>query len=85
MEEALYRISGHESFPCRYTWLPKAVRGLDRAPKFFSDEEKAMVDMGGVQEHGAFCEILGERRRDGDSGCQGRWSRAHRFGPDTAW
>ena len=21
-----YRISGHESFPCRYTWLPKAVR-----------------------------------------------------------
>ena len=46
MEDALYRISGHESFPCRYTWLPKAVRGLDRDPKFFSDEEKAMVDMG---------------------------------------
>ena len=23
-----YRISGHESFPCRYSWLPKAVRGL---------------------------------------------------------
>src|SRR5438309_729537 len=20
-----YRISGHEGFPCRYTWLPKAV------------------------------------------------------------
>jgi hypothetical protein len=24
-----YRISGYESFPCRYTWLPKAVRGLE--------------------------------------------------------
>ena len=24
-----YRISGHESFSCRYTWLPKAVRGLN--------------------------------------------------------
>jgi hypothetical protein len=23
-----YRISGHESFPCHYTWLPKAVRGV---------------------------------------------------------
>jgi uncharacterized protein DUF4007 len=41
-----YRISGHESFPCRYTWLPKAVRGLDADPRLFADEEKAMVDLG---------------------------------------
>ena len=41
-----YRISGHESFPCRYTWLPKAVRGLDADPRLFSDEERAMVDLG---------------------------------------
>lgn len=41
-----YRISGHESFPCRYTWLPKAVRGLHENPKFFSDEEDAMVTLG---------------------------------------
>jgi hypothetical protein len=41
-----YRISGHESFPCRYTWLPKAVRGLDNSPKLFSDDEQAMVDLG---------------------------------------
>ena len=41
-----YRISGHESFPCRYTWLPKAVRGLDADPKLFADEEQAMVDLG---------------------------------------
>ena len=44
--ERTYRISGHESFPCRYTWLPKAVRGLTANPKLFSDEEAAMVDLG---------------------------------------
>ncbi len=41
-----YRISGHESFSCRYTWLPKTVRGLSGNPKLFSDEDKAMVDLG---------------------------------------
>jgi hypothetical protein len=41
-----YRISGHETFPCRYAWLPKAVRGVQRNPKLFSDEQKAMVDLG---------------------------------------
>ncbi|MCX6902420.1 MAG: DUF4007 family protein [Verrucomicrobia bacterium] len=44
--ENKYRISGHESFPCRYTWLPKAVQGLSREPKLFADEQKAMVDLG---------------------------------------
>ena len=41
-----YRISGHETFPCRYTWLPKAVRGLRENPKLFSDESDAMVTLG---------------------------------------
>jgi hypothetical protein len=42
-----YRISGHESFPCRYTWLPKAVRGLDNGnSKLFTDEDAAMVELG---------------------------------------
>lgn len=41
-----YRISGHESFACRYTWLPKAVRGLEANPRLFSDDERAMVDLG---------------------------------------
>jgi hypothetical protein len=41
-----YRISGHESFPCRYTWLPKAVRGLGADSKLFADEERAMVELG---------------------------------------
>jgi hypothetical protein len=41
-----YRISGHETFPFRYTWLPKAVRGLTANPKLFSDEDDAMVVLG---------------------------------------
>ncbi len=44
--EKTYRISGHETFPCRYTWLPKAVRGLSENPRLFSDEAAAMVDLG---------------------------------------
>src|SRR5687767_3143366 len=41
-----YRIAGHEGFPCRYTWLPKAVQGLNRDPKLFAKDERAMVDLG---------------------------------------
>ena len=40
------RISGHESFPCRYPWLPKAVRGVSANPRLFSDEDQAMVSLG---------------------------------------
>lgn len=41
-----YRIAGHESFSCRYTWLPKAVRGLAEDAKLFGNEDRAMVDLG---------------------------------------
>ena len=41
-----FRISGHETFPCRYAWLPKVVRGLRENPKLFSDEADAMVTLG---------------------------------------
>lgn len=41
-----FRFSGHETFPCRYAWLPKAVRHLSRDPLLFQDEEKAMVALG---------------------------------------
>jgi hypothetical protein len=41
-----YRISGHESFSCRYSWLPKAVRSLARDSGLFSNEEHAMVELG---------------------------------------
>lgn len=41
-----YKISGHETFPLRYTWLPKAVKVLKDNPKIFSDEDDAMVSLG---------------------------------------
>lgn len=41
-----YRISGHESFPCRYAWLPKAVKWVEEKPLLFADEQEAMVDLG---------------------------------------
>ncbi len=44
--EKHYRISGHETFPCRYTWLPKAVRGVAKNPRLFMDEDQAMIDLG---------------------------------------
>ena len=41
-----YRISGHESFACRYAWLPKAVKHVSADPSIFSDEQRAMVALG---------------------------------------
>jgi hypothetical protein len=43
---ANFRFSGHETFPCRYTWLPKAVRNLADDSALFSDEDTAMVSLG---------------------------------------
>jgi hypothetical protein len=41
-----YRFSGHETFPFRYSWLPKAVVELKANAELFSDEERAMVRLG---------------------------------------
>jgi hypothetical protein len=41
-----YRYSGHGTFACRYTWLPKAVRYLCDAPTLFENEDAAMVRLG---------------------------------------
>ena len=41
-----FRFSGHESFPLRYAWLPKAVRAIAANPNAFADEESAMVELG---------------------------------------
>jgi len=46
MERKRYRISGHESFPCRYAWLPKVVRLLQHDPSFFTYDDKVMVELG---------------------------------------
>jgi Protein of unknown function (DUF4007) len=41
-----FRFSGHESFPCRYAWLPKAVAALQQNPQIFSNEREAISDLG---------------------------------------
>ena len=40
------RFSGHETFPCRYSWLPKAYRALNESLRALSDDEAAMVELG---------------------------------------
>lgn len=41
-----FRFSGHESFACRYAWLPKAYRAILKNPAIFFEEEQAMVELG---------------------------------------
>lgn len=41
-----FRFSGHESFPCRYTWLPKAYRTIHANSTLFDDDNHAMVQLG---------------------------------------
>lgn len=40
------RFSGHETFACRFSWLPKAVRLIARDPKALSDDERAILELG---------------------------------------
>jgi len=48
MDVIKYRFSGHETFACRYAWLPKAVQAVDRTPDILttSREDDAMVELG---------------------------------------
>lgn len=40
------RFSGHESFACRYAWLPKAYGALADNENLFADDEHAMAELG---------------------------------------
>ena len=40
------RFSGHETFACRFAWLPKAVRLMDRDAAALSNDEKAILELG---------------------------------------
>jgi hypothetical protein len=40
------RFSGHESFVCRYGWLPKIHRAVQHQPTILKDEEAAMQALG---------------------------------------
>ena len=41
-----YKYSGHETFPCRYTWLPKAVSLIKENSESLSDDETSIVELG---------------------------------------
>jgi hypothetical protein len=41
-----FRFSGHDTFPCRYAWLPKAVHNLRRNNDLFTEEDDAMDELG---------------------------------------
>ncbi len=40
------RFSGHETFACRFAWLPRAVRLIARDEKALSDDERAILELG---------------------------------------
>lgn len=40
------RFSGHETFACRFAWLPKAVRLIERDPTALADDETGMLELG---------------------------------------
>ena len=44
--DRVYRFSGHETFPCRYAWLPKGVGALRENDLIFSQMDDAIVLMG---------------------------------------
>lgn len=41
-----FRFSGHETFVCRYSWLPKVIREIAKTPGLFNDDDNAMVSLG---------------------------------------
>ena len=42
----MYRFTGHETFPCRYPWLPKAIAVLEKKSDLFRDIDEAIVVLG---------------------------------------
>ena len=42
------RFTGHETFVCRFAWLPKVIRELGKDPLLFKNEDTAMVKLRGT-------------------------------------
>src|SRR5262245_4385627 len=40
------KFSGHETFACRYAWIPKALQAIRTDPNLFAHEDRAMVELG---------------------------------------
>jgi hypothetical protein len=41
-----FRFSGHETFACRFAWMPKAYRMVTSQPDGWSDDDRCMLEMG---------------------------------------
>jgi len=48
MDVIKYRFSGHETFACRYAWLPKAAQQVTQNPAILTPtlEDEAMIQLG---------------------------------------
>jgi hypothetical protein len=46
LAEARPRFSGHETFACRFSWIPKAVTLLREAPAALADDDEAISALG---------------------------------------
>lgn len=40
------RYSGHETFACRFGWIPKAVRLIEQEPRSLASDEEAIIRLG---------------------------------------
>ena len=40
------RFSGHETFACRFVWMPRAVRLIGRDPIALASDERAILELG---------------------------------------
>lgn len=68
---ARYRFAGHQTFPFRFPWLPKAIQGLQDDPGlFFSDDAMVRLGVGKnmVASMRFWCEALGLADFDGRTG-----------------
>lgn len=88
-EKPVDRFSGHESFVCRYGWLPKVFRAVKKEPDLLRDEERATQTLGigrnMVKSLQFWAEAGGVLRSDGDAGHEpGPIGRAL-FGGKSPW
>lgn len=66
-----YRFSGHETFPFRYSWIPKGIQAVTADPAIFNREEAIVllgVGKNMVQSIRHWCEALGLIRTAGRAG-----------------
>lgn len=71
------RFSGHESFACRYAWIPKALQAITANTTIFAHEDEAMVELGVgknmVRSIRFWVETTGMARPDESGGLRPTW------------